>query len=114
MPRAQPPERPLHDAVLGEVLRSDLVLGRRHAEQQDRGMPRAADPVDLAVERFVHRQVVDPGHRGDLALDPGAVDHEQRLDQVRRPELVLAHESAQGVGASPAPWSMDLGGGSRR
>ena len=114
VPRAQPPERPLDDAVLGEVLRPDLVLGRGQAEQDDRGDAERADPVHLPVERLVDRQVADPGHRGDLALDPGAVDHEERLDEVPGLELVLAHEPAEGVGASPAPRTMDLGGGHGR
>ena len=88
---------------------SSFAAGR--PKRRTRGDAERPDPVDLPVERLVHREVADPGHRGDLALDPGAVDHEKRLDQVAGRELVLAHEAAQGVGAPPAPWAMDLGGG---
>jgi hypothetical protein len=37
---------------------------------------------------------VDAWHRGDLALDVGAVDHEQRLDEVAGVQAVLAGQPA--------------------
>ena len=91
--------------------RADLVLGRRQAEEEHRRDAERPDAVHFAVERLVHGEVVDAGHRGDLALDPGTVDHEERLDEVGGGELVLAHEPPQGLGAPPAPGAMDLGGG---
>ena len=91
--------------------RADLVLGRRQAEQQHRRDAERPDPVHLAIERFVDRQVADAGHRADLALDPGTVDDEDRLDEVGGVELMLAHEPPEGVGAPPAPRTMDRGGG---
>ncbi len=107
---AQPAERALHDAVLGEVLGPDVVLRGREPEENDRRDAERLDPVHLAVERFVHRQVVDARHRVDLALDPLAVDHEDGLDEIAGSQLVLAHQAAQGLGAAAAAGALDRGG----
>ena len=108
MPRAQSPERALNDAVLGEILRADLVLGRRQPEEQYRRDAECLDPVDFPVERFVHREMVNAGHRGDLSRDPGTMDYEQRLDEIGGLELVLAHQPAKRLGAPPPSGAMDL------
>jgi len=41
-------------------------------------------------------------HGRDLALDPGTVDHEHRLDEVSGRHLVLAHQSSE-RGGPPEP-----------
>ena len=74
VPRAQPPERPLDDAVLGEVLRPDLVLGGGQAEQQHRGDAerrgpgrppgRATRPPTGGRPRASRRSRARPGCRG--------------------------------------------------
>ena len=80
-------------------------MHRRNAER--------LDPIHLAVERLVHRQVADARHRVDLALDPLAVDHEDGLDEVAGSQLVLAHQPAQGLGAAAAAGTLDREWGSR-
>jgi len=44
--------------------------------------------------------MTDTRHRGDLALDAGTVDHEERLDQVAGGEMVFPNETAEGLGAA--------------
>ena len=96
---------------------------RRSSPRRSRPWPRAArtaarrecraprrDPTSRSSD-VVHREVTHAGHRGDLALDLGAVDHEDRLDEVAGLELVLADEAAQGLGSAPAAGTMDLGVG---
>ena len=68
------------------------------------------DAVRLAVECLVHREMPDPRHRGDLAFDPAAVDHEEGLNQVPGGQLVLAHESTQRLGATAAAGTLPRGG----
>ena len=46
----QPPQRLLDDAVLREILRADLVLRGRQAEEQHRGDAERLDPVHLPIE----------------------------------------------------------------
>jgi hypothetical protein len=90
MTLTQAAQCPLDDAVIGKVLRSNLVLRSRNPEQQHGRNADCADPIDLAVERLIHREVEDLRHGRDLALDSCSVDDEERLDQVRRRELMLA------------------------
>ena len=61
------------------------------------GIPSGPDPVHLAVEHLVHRELENAGHGADLALDTGAVDHEDRLNQISGAKLVLAHQPADGL-----------------
>ena len=79
------------------------------------GMPRPNGRVSIsAVQHLVNREMKDPRHRADFALHTGAVDHEERLNQVRRRQLVLAHQLAQGRRPAAAAGSSRLEGGSRR
>jgi hypothetical protein len=111
MARAEPAQGALHDAVGREVLAADLVLGGRQAEEQNGGNAGLADAVHLAIERVVHGEVANARHRADLALHFGTVGHENGLNEIGGVELMLADESAQGVGPAPTPWPVDLGCG---
>ena len=68
------------------------------------------DPIGLAIERLVHREMTDARHRGDLALDPAAVHHENGLDEIAGGQLVLPHQAAHGLGAPPAAGTFHGGG----
>jgi hypothetical protein len=107
---AKPAQPALDDAVLREILQPDVVLLSRQPEQDDRRDAERLHPLRFSVERFVHRQVVDTGHRGDLALDPGAVDHEDGLDEIAGRQLVLAHQAAKRLGAPAAAGALHGGG----
>ena len=71
MPLAEPPERLLHDAIVGEVLPTDRILRLRNTEQDDAGEAERDDVIHPAVEDVINGEVVDTGHRGDLPLDTG-------------------------------------------
>lgn len=94
MPLTQTTECPLHDPVIREVFRADLVLGRRKPKQQHCRNPQRPNLVHLAVKHLVHRQLPDVRHRADLALDARPMDHKQRLDEVSGRQLMLAHQLA--------------------
>ena len=59
-----------------------------------------------SIQHLVHREMIDAGHGADLALDPGAMHHEQRLNQIGRGQLVLAHQLAYGARPAAAPGSI--------
>lgn len=58
--------------------------------------------IDPAVENVINGEVVDTGHRGDLALDPGVVHDEEGLDQVAWGEAMFPDETPQRLGATAA------------
>jgi hypothetical protein len=105
------PKCALHDPVLGEVLGSNLVFRGRKAEEDHGRDAERLDPVYLAIERFINREMTNARHRFDLPLDSGAVDDENRLNEIARSELVLAHQTAQGLGAAAAAGTLDGSGG---
>ena len=107
--RPEPAERLLDDPVLREVLRPDLVLGRRKPEHQDSADAERDDAVRLAVERVVYREVADSRHRGNRALDAIAVHHEERLNQVGRMKTMFADEPAECGGAAAPARPMERG-----
>ena len=96
--RADRADRLLHDAVVGVALGADRVLGRGQPEQDHAADPELLDLLRLA-RHLVDRQVVAAGQRRDLAPQPLAGRHEQRVDQVRRRERRLAHHRAQPLAA---------------
>ena len=47
-------QRPLHDAVVGVVLRTVFVFPGRKTKENDRGNAVRADGIDFAVEHLIH------------------------------------------------------------
>ena len=100
--RADRADRLLHDAVVGVALGAERVLGRGQPEQDHAADPELLDLLSLA-RHLVDRQVVAAGQRRDLAPQPLAGRHEQRVDQVRGRERRLAHHRAQPLAAPQPP-----------
>ena len=72
------------------------------------GKQRQAGNIELRrafgrAHRFVDRKPVDAGHRVHRRAHLGAVDQEQRPDQVVGGEHVFAHHAARPLGAAIAP-----------
>jgi hypothetical protein len=88
------PHGELDDALVVVGAGARLVLLGGDAEQQHR---RDAELLDRAglLDRVRDRQPLDAGHRLDRRAAVGAELDEQRLDEVCRRELGLAHHVAQ-------------------
>ena len=93
--------RHLHDALVVVGAAADLVLGGGDAEEQDRVDPGGGDLAGL-LDQVGDREALDARHRVDALADTLAGDHEEWLDQLRRRELGLADEAAQGLGPAQA------------
>jgi hypothetical protein len=52
--------------------------------------------------------MVDAGHRRDLPLDSGSVDHEEGLDQVAGGEAMFPNETPDRLGAAEPAGTMEL------
>ena len=81
----------------GFVALARLGIGeQREARDGELGGPlRGAD-------RFIDREALDVGHRGDRRPDLGALDQKQRPDQVVGREYMLAHHAPRPFGAAVA------------
>ena len=102
MPNPQSPEGARNDAVGVEVLGSDRILVAGQPEEEDR--------TDANLDQAIHghvqgidRELGDPGHRRDRASHAESVANKQRGNELRRVKPMLAHQSANGLRASPAP-----------
>src|SRR5450755_2814103 len=86
----------LDDALVVPGPRALVVLGRRQAEQEDRG-----DPEIPRLARLLHgmgdRQVVDARHLPDRLAAVDAVGDEHRVDEIGDLQAGLAHEPAKGM-----------------
>ncbi len=105
----QRPDRHLHDALVVVGAGAGLVLAGRDAEEEDRADSGGGDVGGLG-DQLGDREALDAGHRLDLLADALAGDDEGGLDQVRRGQLGLADEAAQGLVAAQAA---QAGGGER-
>jgi hypothetical protein len=106
MPLANPAERLLDDAMVGVVLRPDLILAGRNSEQEDSLNSQRAYPVDLLVEHLVDRELKHLGHGRDLALDCAPVHHKEGLDEIGRRKFVFPDELTDGTGSAPSSGSV--------
>ena len=95
----QRPHRHLHDPLVVVGAGAELVLGGGDPEEHQRPDPGGGDLARL-LDQVVDREALDPRHRGNLLANPLAGDDEGGLDQVRRGELGLADQAAQGLGAA--------------
>ena len=95
-------DRELDDALVVVGARALLVLVVGDAEQQH-GRDAEGGGGARLLDGVGDREALDAGHRGDGLAAVGAVDDEQRVDEIARLERGLAHEVAQDAGlAQPA------------
>ena len=109
--RAQPAQGPLDDPVVGEVLGADVVLRGGNAEEDHAGhaeRPGSAPPPGPASRppRGETRRASSRSRAGSRCRAPRRV-----AGSGRRLQLVLADETAEGVGAAAAAGSYDGSGG---
>ena len=93
--------RQLHDAVIVVRARALGVFGRGDPEQQHGGDAELGSAARLNHGRG-DREPVDPGQRPDRLAPIQPLGHEQRVDEIGRGELGLAHEPAQ-LARGPQP-----------
>ena len=98
-------DRLLHDAVVGVALGAHRVLGRGQAEEDHPADPQLLDLLGLA-RHLVDREVEAAGQRRDLAAQPLAGGHEERVDRgwpgrasSRAPSRAAARSAAAAGGA---------------
>ena len=96
-----PAKRLLHDAVVREVLRAYLVFTRWDPEKDYSRDAARTDRVHLTVQLLIHGELEHPGHGADFTLDPAAMDHKDRLDEVGSRQLVFTDELPQGSRTPP-------------
>jgi hypothetical protein len=92
------PDRLLNDPVIGKVLQPKRIFLRRDAEQ-NHGRDSQAESGFRFAHGFIDRQLGNSRHRADLR-PPGAVPHEQRIDEITGIQFRFAHHRAQ-AGRSP-------------
>src|SRR5450755_3395745 len=90
------PSGQLDDALVVPGPRALVVLGRRQAEQEDRGDPEIPRLACL-LHGMGDRQVVDARHLPDRLAAVDAVGDEHRVDEIGDLQAGLAHEPAKGV-----------------
>jgi hypothetical protein len=100
------PKSALHDAVVREIFRSNLVFAGWKSEEQHRRDIAGTDLIDFAVELLIDRKMKDSRHGRHFARDLAAMHEKQRLDQVGRGELVLTHQLAQRRRAATSAWAV--------
>jgi hypothetical protein len=99
--RMDPAEGLLHDPVVCRSIDPERVLGLRQTEEEHPADAEVRQACRL-VGRDVGRHAEDAGHRVDRLANVGARLDEQWRDQHRGMQMCLAHQRAEGRGASQA------------